>query len=135
MREDRQLSPAEQDAFGAELDALRNRTLADLGAADARYIRRIRSATRLSALAGRLLLLAGWFPPTWLLGSLLLGLAKILDNMELGHNVMHGQYDWMNDPELSGRTFEWGHRRPRRFLAAHPQPYPPHLHQCAGHGR
>ena len=70
MREDRQLSPAEQDAFGAELDALRNRTLADLGTVDARYIRRIRSATRLSALAGRLLLLAGWFPPTWLLGSL-----------------------------------------------------------------
>ena len=115
MREDRQLSPAEQDAFGAELDALRNRTLADLGAADARYIRRIRSATRLSALAGRLLLLAGWFPPTWLLGSLLLGLAKILDNMELGHNVMHGQYDWMNDPELSGRSFEWDIAGPGDF--------------------
>ena len=115
MREDRQLSPAEQDAFGAELDALRNRTLADLGAADARYIRRIRRATRLSALAGRLLLLAGWFPPTWLLGSLLLGLAKILDNMELGHNVMHGQYDWMNDPELSGRTFEWDIAGPGDF--------------------
>ena len=115
MREDRQLSPAEQDAFGSELDALRNRTLADLGAADARYIRRIRSATRLSALAGRLLLLVGWFPPTWLLGSLLLGLAKILDNMELGHNVMHGQYDWMNDPELSGRTFEWDIAGPGDF--------------------
>ena len=107
MREDRQLSPAEQDAFGAELDALRNRTLADLGAADARYIRRIRRATRLSALAGRLLLLAGWFPPTWLLGSLLLGLAKILDNMELGHNVMHGQWDWMNDPEIHSTSWEW----------------------------
>ncbi|MDO9321430.1 MAG: acyl-CoA desaturase, partial [Pseudomonas sp.] len=70
MRQDRQLSSAEQDAFGAELDALRAATLADLGAADARYIRRIRSLIRGCALAGRLLLLAGWFPPTWLLGTL-----------------------------------------------------------------
>lgn len=31
MRTDRELTPAELDAFGAELDALRERTLADLG--------------------------------------------------------------------------------------------------------
>jgi NADPH-dependent stearoyl-CoA 9-desaturase len=36
-----------------------------------------------------------------------LSLSKILDNMEIGHNVMHGQYDWMKDPELSGKGFEW----------------------------
>ncbi len=41
-RPDRELSPAELDAFGQELDALRQRTLADLGEADARYIRRVR---------------------------------------------------------------------------------------------
>jgi linoleoyl-CoA desaturase len=27
--------------------------------------------------------------------------------MEIGHNVMHGQYDWMNDPTLSSQTYEW----------------------------
>lgn len=27
--------------------------------------------------------------------------------MELGHNVMHGQYDWMNDPKFNGQTYEW----------------------------
>ena len=43
MREDRQLSREEIDAFGAELDGLRERTLADLGEADARYIRRVRA--------------------------------------------------------------------------------------------
>jgi len=36
-----------------------------------------------------------------------LGLAKILENMEIGHNVMHGQYDWMNDPTLDSQTYEW----------------------------
>ncbi|MFG0582415.1 fatty acid desaturase family protein [Pseudomonas sp. zjy_9] len=107
VRQDRELSLAELEAFGQELDSLRRRTLADLGEADARYIRRVRSVVRLCCWSGRALLMFGWFPPTWLLGTLLLGLGKILENMELGHNVMHGQYDWMNDPEFAGRHYEW----------------------------
>ena len=27
--------------------------------------------------------------------------------MEIGHNVMHGQYDWTGDPRLNGKSFEW----------------------------
>ena len=27
--------------------------------------------------------------------------------MEIGHNVMHGQYDWMGDPGLNSRMYEW----------------------------
>jgi fatty acid desaturase len=107
MRFDRELSVDEMNAFGNELDALRQRTLADIGEVDARYIRRIRAAVRFCCWSGRGLLMLGWFPPTWLLGTLLLGLGKILENMELGHNVMHGQFDWMNDPEFSGRSYEW----------------------------
>src|SRR5690606_7422594 len=107
MRVDRELNAAELDAFAAELDELRRQTIADLGEADARYIRRVRGAVRFCCWSGRALLMFGWFPPTWLLGTLLLGLGKILENMELGHNVMHGQYDWMNDPELHGRHYEW----------------------------
>ena len=106
-RLDRELTPAELEAFGQELDALRRYTLADLGEADARYIRRVRGVVRLCCWSGRALLMLGWFPPTWLLGTLLLGLGKILENMELGHNVMHGQYDWMNDPEFAGCQYEW----------------------------
>ncbi|TWS19341.1 acyl-CoA desaturase, partial [Tsukamurella sputi] len=26
---------------------------------------------------------------------------------ELGHNIMHGQWDWMNDPEIHSTTWEW----------------------------
>ncbi|MCW2685581.1 MAG: fatty acid desaturase, partial [Mycobacterium sp.] len=28
-------------------------------------------------------------------------------NMEIGHNVCHGQWDWMNDPEIHSGTWEW----------------------------
>jgi fatty acid desaturase len=27
--------------------------------------------------------------------------------MEIGHNVGHGQLDWMNDPEIHSNTWEW----------------------------
>ena len=27
--------------------------------------------------------------------------------MEIGHNVCHGQWDWMNDPENHSSTWEW----------------------------
>jgi len=27
--------------------------------------------------------------------------------MEIGHNVMHGQYDWTRDPALSSQRFDW----------------------------
>lgn len=103
----RTLNAREKEAFGAEIDALRARTVADLGDVDARYIRRILKAVRYLEVAGRGLLFFGIFPPALILGAILLGISKILDNMELGHNVIHGQYDWMQDPSLNGKTFEW----------------------------
>ena len=103
----RPLSSEEVAAFGAELDELRNRVLAAVGENDARYVRRVRDAVRWSELGGRALLFAGMLPPAWVLGTLLLSLSKILENMELGHNVMHGQYDWMQDPEFHSQTYDW----------------------------
>lgn len=103
----RSLNIAELDQLALELDALRQETLADLGEADAKYIRKIVSYVRYTGMAGRGLLFLGWLPPAWLAGTTLLGVSKILENMELAHNVMHGQYDWMNDPDLNGKTYEW----------------------------
>ena len=103
----RSLTREELDAFGVEIETLHRRIVADLGQADADYIRAVRDAVRWTELGGRLLLLAGFLPPAWVLGTLVLGLSKILENMELGHNVMHGQYDWMHDPEFDSRTYDW----------------------------
>ncbi|HUC07949.1 MAG TPA: fatty acid desaturase [Solirubrobacterales bacterium] len=106
------LTPEQIKSFGEELDAIRQRVLADRGEHDANYIRKVIRAQRGLEVAGRGLLWAGVFPPAWIAGTAALSLSKILDNMEIGHNVMHGQYDWMNDPALSGKQFEWDNACP-----------------------
>jgi len=102
-------------AFGAELDELQRTTKASLGAADRRYIQRVIRTQRAMALGGRALIFASLplmpLPPLFFgaigAGTVSLGLAKILENMEIGHNVIHGQWDWMNDPDIHSSTWEW----------------------------
>ncbi|PJJ56164.1 fatty acid desaturase [Mumia flava] len=101
------LTPEELDELGRELDAMRVRLLAELGQEDADYIRRVMKARTALEVVGRGLFFVPFVPGAWLGGVASLSLSKILDNMEIGHNVMHGQYDWMNDPELSSKAFEW----------------------------
>jgi fatty acid desaturase len=101
------LTEAQFEALGAELDALRERVMNDLGERDVDYIHRVIKAQRGLEIGGRAALMASVFPPAWLAGTTMLALSKILDNMEIGHNVMHGQYDWTGDPALSSKRFEW----------------------------
>ncbi|MEM9101688.1 MAG: acyl-CoA desaturase [Pseudomonadota bacterium] len=95
------------DALERDLEHLKEDTLSKVGEKDARYIRRIEKLCRFATVSGRVLLMLSWFPPCWLLGTLLLALGKILENMELGHNIMHGQYNFMNDPRFNGLRYEW----------------------------
>jgi linoleoyl-CoA desaturase len=103
----RHLTAEQVDAIAQELDALRDEVLGDLGDRDAAHIRNIVRLARTSAIAGRTLLAFGFTPVSFALGVACLSIAKILENMEIGHNVMHGQYDWMNDPSLESKTYEW----------------------------
>ena len=98
------LTPDQLEEFGREIDAIKETLLADLGQADVDYIRGVLKAQRGMEVAGRAMLM---FPPTWLPGTACLSVSKILDNMEIGHNIMHGQYEWTGDPALSGQSFEW----------------------------
>jgi fatty acid desaturase len=104
MSEHKTLTPEQLEAFGAEMDAIRQRIVDDLGEEDATYIRNVVKAQRALEVAGRALF---YLPPAWPLAVTSLSVAKILDNMEIGHNVMHGQYDWMGDPGLSSKMYEW----------------------------
>ena len=90
-----------------DLDAIRDQVISDLGERDARYIRRIVRLHRSLEIGGRVLMPFGFIPPVFLAATTALGISKIIENMEIGHNVMHGQYDWMGDPGLSSRMFDW----------------------------
>ncbi len=47
-----------------------------------------------------------------MIGTLGLSISKIVENMEIGHNVMHGQWDWMRDPAIHSTTWEWDNASP-----------------------
>ncbi|MEU1959630.1 acyl-CoA desaturase [Nocardia sp. NPDC019255] len=101
------LSPDQIEELGRELDELRAAIVADLGERDREYLYSIIKAQRGFEIAGRGLMYLGFLPPFWLAAVAALSVSKILDNMEIGHNVMHGQYDWMREPGLNSRVFEW----------------------------
>jgi len=106
------LSPRQIEELGRELDAIREEVLASRGAGDAAYIRRVIKAQRILEMGSRAVLLASLFPPAWLVGTAGLSVAKILENMEIGHNIMHGQWDWMRDPKIHSKSWEWDHASP-----------------------
>jgi NADPH-dependent stearoyl-CoA 9-desaturase len=100
-------NPADIEEFGRELDGIREEVIASLGDEDAQYIRGVIATQRRLELGGRILLFASWLPPAWVAGTAALATAKILENMEIGHNVLHGQWDWMRDPKIHSTTWEW----------------------------
>jgi linoleoyl-CoA desaturase len=101
------LTPEQVEQLGREFDAVHDEVFADLGERDARYIRSTIKLHRHLVLAARALLLGSRYKPLWLAGTASLSLAKILENMEIGHNVMHGQWDWMNDPDINSQSWDW----------------------------
>lgn len=101
------LSAAEIEALGLELDTLRKDIEGSRGERDANYIRRTIRLHRVLELSGRALLLVSHRRPLFWFGAGVLGCAKIIENMEIGHNVLHGQWDWMNDPEIHSTNWEW----------------------------
>ena len=110
--------------FGRDIEAIRNEVMDSRGERDARYIYRLIKVQRSMALGARVIIyaslallpqwghaMAGWqfFWPVIALGTLMLGCAKILENMEIGHNVSHAQWDWLRDPAIQSGSWEWDH--------------------------
>ncbi|MFT4264396.1 MAG: acyl-CoA desaturase [Nocardioides sp.] len=101
------LTPADIEEIGRELDAIRKEVMDSRGARDAAYIRRVIKSQRYLELGSRAVLLVSAFPPAFVAGTAGLAIAKILENMEIGHNILHGQWDWMRDPKIHSTTWEW----------------------------
>jgi len=97
IKEYAHLTPEDVDSLARELDAIRTDIEESRGERDARYIRRAIQLQRALAVGGRAVLFASRNKVAWSVGTAMLGTAKIIENMELGHNIIHGQWDWMND--------------------------------------
>jgi fatty acid desaturase len=101
------LTPEQIDELAREFDAIRDRVRAELGERDRRYIESMIELHRRLGVISRALLLASNNLPARVGGTVALSAAKILENMEIGHNVLHGQWDWMNDPRIHSTTWDW----------------------------
>jgi linoleoyl-CoA desaturase len=101
-------TPEALQVFQDELDALRNTVHNSLGERDTLYVTRLLWLARgLECLGRGLILLGAWFWPAWLTGVMSLSAAHLIETMELGHNLMHGQFDWMKDPRFSATGYRW----------------------------
>jgi len=107
LKEYAHLTTEDVEQLAKELDALRADIEESRGERDARYIRRSIQLQRALAAGGRIALFASRNKLAWMSGTAMLAMAKIIENMELGHNIIHGQWDWMNDPEIHSTEWEW----------------------------
>jgi fatty acid desaturase len=101
------LSGADLEEFGAALEAIRSDIESSRGADDRAYIKRAIAFHRGIEVAARLVIGGSGGKFGWAVGTAALAAAKCIENMELGHNISHGQWDWMNDPEIHSNTWEW----------------------------
>ncbi|TML08501.1 MAG: acyl-CoA desaturase [Actinobacteria bacterium] len=101
------LSDEQIEQLGKEFDAIHDEVFAELGDRDRRYIVSMIEMHRRLVVSGRIMLFGSRNRAAWFAGTSMLALAKILENMEIGHNVMHGQWDWMNDPQINSATWDW----------------------------
>jgi linoleoyl-CoA desaturase len=101
------LTEEQIDELGREFDAIHDEVFAELGDRDRRYITSMIEMHRRMVVLARVMLFASRYRPAWVAGTATLSMAKILENMEIGHNVMHGQWDWMNDPDINSAGWDW----------------------------
>jgi len=118
------LSDQQIAEFGRELDAIRDEVMDSRCDRDRQYILRLIKTQRIMSFGGRFLIIVSLcFLPVWghalagsalswallAAGTLILGTSKVLENMEIGHNILHGQWDWMKDENIQSSTWEWNH--------------------------
>ncbi|MFN6546856.1 fatty acid desaturase family protein [Mycolicibacterium nivoides] len=101
------LCEADVELLGVELEAIRRDIENSRGERDRAYIQRAIAFQRCLDITARLMIAVNRSRPGWALGTAALATAKSIENMELGHNICHGQWDWMNDPEIHSSTWEW----------------------------
>jgi len=94
--------------LGIELDALKARVLAEVGADDLAHVERMRRISIAAEVVGRGLLHVSLDPLTWSIGVAALWLHKQLEATEIGHTALHGAYDKVPGAErFASADFAW----------------------------
>jgi fatty acid desaturase len=94
--------------FGEELDGVKERAVARMGAEDVRYVRRMNAFSRSMEVLGRGLIFFSPEPLSFLLGVGALWIHKQLQATEIGHTALHGAYDRLPGAEkFASKTFRW----------------------------
>lgn len=102
------LEPRDLQAFGAEIDAVRTRIEAEIGADDVAYIKRVALFSRAMEVAGRGLIHFSFEPVSFGLGVLALAVHKQLHGAEVGHTVLHGAFDRLPGAErFQSKGYWW----------------------------
>jgi NADPH-dependent stearoyl-CoA 9-desaturase len=95
--------------FAAEIDELRARVEAEIGAEDLDYIKNVQRFSRGMEVLGRGLLHFSVGPVGFFSGVGALWLHKQLQAIEIGHTVLHGTFDKIEGAEaFRSKTFTWG---------------------------
>jgi len=102
------LAPRDLRAFGEEIDAVRARIEAEIGAPDVAYIKRVARFSRAMEVVGRGLVHVSVEPLSFGLGVLALFVHKQLHAAEVGHTVLHGAFDRLPGAEgFHSKDFWW----------------------------
>ncbi|MFO0744589.1 MAG: acyl-CoA desaturase [Myxococcota bacterium] len=97
-----------QRRLGLELDALKRRVMARLGADDVRYVKRLDRLSKTLEGVGRALIQLSPDPLSFGAGVVSLWLHKQLQATEIGHTALHGAYDKLPGAEaFASTTFAW----------------------------
>ena len=96
------------DQIEQEFEAIKQRYRQKLGAKDVAYIKGLRRKSRIFEAIGRGLLWISPEPITFSAGVFFVWLHRNIEAIEIGHNVLHGQYDYFPEiPEFHSRNFKW----------------------------
>ncbi len=95
------------DEIYQAFEAIKQKHRADMGEKDVKYIKKLRRFSRIFEAVGRttVMVLPG---PLALLGVPFIFLHRNIEAIEIGHNVLHGQYDSLPEvPEFHSHNFKW----------------------------
>ncbi len=102
------VDPALFDQIEKEIDDIKQRYRAKLGPKDIAYIKGLRRNSRIFEAIGRGLLWVSPEPITFTLGVFFTFLHRNIESIEIGHNVLHGQYDYFPEiPQFHAHNFKW----------------------------